>query len=280
MTDYERAQDLIESWKRHGIEDATLFLNDLKIPKLPPLPHTLKELYIQDTEIEELPDVLPPTLQTLVCYSTKLKKLPSSLPNTLTRLYLAYCNISEISVPLPENLTDLYINKSQISKLPPLPPRLDFLRCEHNPLLTELPELPDTLDALCISDTRISKLPDRLPARLRLIYMENTPIRKLPAVLPEWMRIIGLYPAKDMPLTHYLPALIDEVERGQAHQYHARVTRHQQFVEYLPEVFEKRESRRRSIQRCKVIKEDLMAVTWHTDRVLDWCDPKAFDYED
>jgi Leucine-rich repeat (LRR) protein len=279
MTDYERAQDQIESWKRSGSEGSTLFLCDLKISKLPPLPHNLKDLYIQNTEIEELPEVLPPTLHTLICYSTKLKKLPSSLPSTLTRLYLACCNLTEISVPLPETLIDLYINRSQIAKLPPLPSRLDILRCENMPLLTELPELPDTLDSLCISDTRISKLPDRLPARLRLIYMENTPIRKLPAVLPEWLRIIGLYPAKNMPLTHYLPALIDEVERGQAHHYHARVTRHQQFVEQLPEVFEKRESRRRSTQRCKAIKEDLMAATWHPDRVLEWCDPKAFDYE-
>ena len=36
----------------------------------------------------------------------------------------------------------------------------------------------------------------------------------------------------------------------------------------------------RTIQRCKAIKEDLMALTWHTDRVLDWCDPLAFSWED
>lgn len=40
------------------------------------------------------------------------------------------------------------------------------------------------------------------------------------------------------------------------------------------------ESRKRTVKRCKAVKEELMAATWHTDRVLDWCDPNAFSWED
>jgi len=46
------------------------------------------------------------------------------------------------------------------------------------------------------------------------------------------------------------------------------------------ERLEETERRKRTIQRTKEIKERLMAATWHTDRVLAWCDPHAFDYDD
>ena len=46
------------------------------------------------------------------------------------------------------------------------------------------------------------------------------------------------------------------------------------------ELLEEAERRKRIIQRTKEIKERLMAATWHPDRVLDWCDPRAFDYDD
>jgi Leucine-rich repeat (LRR) protein len=148
------------------------------------------------------------------------------------------------------------------------------------------PTLPDSLEYLYFEKSQIEKLPERLPANLRYLSCSETKISEFPVDLP--IGIIHIDALTIAPTS--LPdkiygicwfAVSDKnlpVKRTAAdiamwsRDWYKRVKE--------GERLEVEKSRERTIQRTKEIKERLMATTWHPDRVLDWCDPLAFTYED
>ena len=92
----------------------------------------IKELYISNLEIDEIPDgwlEKLDTLKKLTCRNNNLRKLPK----------------------LPKNLKHLDCSDNQLIELPELPKFLDFLCCENNQL-NELPKLPEYLSQLECED--------------------------------------------------------------------------------------------------------------------------------
>ena len=70
------------------------------------LPHGLRELVLEGTGIERLPDPLPDTLRVLnVSYCKRLRALPAVLPDSLRALHIQDCRrITELPA-VPRYLT-------------------------------------------------------------------------------------------------------------------------------------------------------------------------------
>lgn len=243
-----------------------LWLEKAQITSLPPLPNHIDTLWIEKCKmITELPE-LPPNLRDFSCCGTPVNTLPS-LPSRLHRLS---CEDTEVEYlpDLPPSLYLLNADNSKLAVLTELPESLVHLWCK-NTNITEYPPLPRRLETFDCSNTRITKLPV-LSEKIRHLRIYKTPLRELPEQFPDSLRFLHSYETL-MP---------DKFENEMPNEYLARVKKFQGFIEGLKPVLEERECRKRVISRCKAVKEDLMAATWHTDRVLDWCDPHAFDWED
>lgn len=247
-------------------KERILWLENSPLHSLPPLPNHITELYLcKSKNITELPE-LPQNLSAFSCSGTSIKTLPS-LPNKLQTLI---CSDSEIEYlpELPKSLYLLNAHNSKLKELPALPEFLYNLWCGRTNI-TEFPTLPSVLQNLDCSETRITKLPP-LPPNLRNLEIQDTPLRELPDRFPESLGV--LYAFRTL--------LPDKFNEETPNDYLARVKKFQQFVSELKPALEERERRKRTIARCKAVKERLMAATWHTDRVLDWCDPNAFSFDD
>lgn len=248
--DYTR---IIQEWKDMNDVYEPLKFYSMDLSHIPTLPENVLNLWIIDCKCEVLPR-LPPNLIALHCHNLKIKQIPE-LPDSLK--YFTYSfgvspNEHKVLLPnkLPSNLIQIVIT---------------------NVANTVLPEFPDTLQVFDIGWSNYTELP-KLSDNLRMLDCRDTSLLKLPELLHECMTLESFHGCKNLP-----PILegVDTIE-----SYHARLTKKQHFVKDFPDKFELYASRKRSISRCKAIKERLMAYTWHPDRVLDWCDPKAFEYED
>lgn len=122
------AQLLVE-----GVE--TLYINEVELTALPPLPASLKALVLGENKVSVLPP-LPAGLTMLGCQGNFISVLP----------------------PLPSTLKTLVCRFNKLTALPPLPANLEILDCGHNPL-TALPELPPKLRTLKCNYTKIVVLP-------------------------------------------------------------------------------------------------------------------------
>jgi Leucine-rich repeat (LRR) protein len=106
----------------------------------------LKVLYCYNTKLTSL-DNLPPTLKELYCYGNQI----TSLDNLPHNLEILYCNNNQITIldNLPPTLKELNCSCNQITsldnlpnsqqagyedKLLGLPPKLEVLHCNNNPL--------------------------------------------------------------------------------------------------------------------------------------------------
>jgi Leucine-rich repeat (LRR) protein len=262
---YYRGKNLMKLPEHLPAGLKTLVIQDRQLESLPPLPDTLEILGCQATQLKSLPATLPPNLYGLDCSDTEISSLPP-LPAGLTLLYCSNTKISSLPT-LPDMLTTLYCSNTTISELPNVPITLQSLSvCNTN--IREIPYLPDAECIMC-SSTRVSVVP-ALSNRLVSLYICDSPIRELPDEFP--------------PRLHFLDCqrtlLPDKQMDESSWDYLRRVKTFQATVRRIKEGLEIEMSRRRTIRRCKAIKERLMAATWHTDRVLDWCDPKAFDFDD
>lgn len=161
-----------------------------------------------------------------------LTELPHNLPAALRILRCNCNNITMLPHDLPVNLLELYCNNMPMTRLPDtLPARLEILSC-NNTLITSLPaELPANLTGLYCNCTLLSSLPDKLPARV--------------------VREGGLF--------CYNTHLPDMRHGESSNDYYARIKR------------EERAERGRCVRRLKAVKEELIAATWHTSRVVHWC---------
>jgi len=249
-----------------------LYCNNTKITKLPPLPPMLKMLDVEHTELVELPP-LPTQLEKLNCNNTKITELPP-LPTHLEELYCCYTKITELP-PLPTSLRTLFISGMRITKLPPLPPNLISFVC-FSTQITELPPLPASLEKLNCPE-QVSEIPP-LPASLKYLNCEyNNKITSLPK-LPNGLKllIINQLQITDLPplptsltkLYNYNCPLAIKREEGESiADYEAR------WVPYR----EEKARRLRCQERCRVIKEDLIAEVMHPRRIQKLLDQGGFD---
>lgn len=262
---YYRGKNLMKLPENLPASLKILVIQGTQIQSLPPLPDTLEILGCQSAPLKSLPATLPPNLYGLDCNDTEISSLPP-LPASLTLLYCCNTNISSLPT-LPDRLTTLYCSNTNISELPNVPITLQSLSVS-NTTIREIPYLPEAEDILC-SSTRVSVVPT-LSHRLVSLYICDSPIRELPDEFP--------------PRLHFLDCqrtlLPDKYMEESSWDYLRRVKTFQAVVRCIKEGLEIEMSRQRTIRRCKAIKERLMAATWHPDRVLDWCDPNAFSWED
>lgn len=292
--DYVRAQNVIREWEEADNPGRLLVFTNLNIDRLPPLPDTLIDLRIHSPTISHLTP-LPPNLLRLVCDDIHIDHIPH-LPDSLQYFHFTIYRYPgrQVSLPdrLPSNLVVFDCNNIIDDHLPGLPASLQaFITNGTN--ITTLPELPDILEVLIISNSPLTNLPERLPTSLRSLIIYNTQIKELPAILPSSLTDIDISNTKIKKLPDIFPETLTRLVCDDCPylrsrfpdepvaSYHACVKNKERFLKDIPEYVEDFVySKRRMITRCKAIKEDLMAATWHTDRVLDWCDPKAFDFDD
>jgi Leucine-rich repeat (LRR) protein len=124
-------QAALEAIQRHT-PSGGLNLRGLRLTVCPPLPPTVRRLYISDNRLTGLPE-LPPSLSIIECENNQLTSLPE-LPPRLTRLN---CNNNRLtSLPkLPNSLQYLQCNNNQLTRLPELPESLDGIECVNNPFI-------------------------------------------------------------------------------------------------------------------------------------------------
>lgn len=170
---------------------------DNELNQLPELPDALLELYCENNKILCLPNSLPPKLIRLDCSNNRLLNLPP-LPNSLQTLR---CQENEIArIIAPENLQSLwcYGNKLDndnlsfskklkrlnchsnlnLTKLPPVPTKLEWLRCSSVQFfsLENISKLK--LTGLCINDHYIDEVKDdcdlSMIKEIEYLYITNT----------------------------------------------------------------------------------------------------------
>ena len=188
--------------------------------------------------------------------------------NTKKTLYLDYLNITSLP-PLPASLQEIDCSCTQITSLPPLPDSLKILECS-NTQITSLPPLPSSLQKLYCACTPITSLPP-LPNSLKCLTCFNTQITSLPP-LPDSLKVIFCHitPITSLPsfptslislMCNNCPNLLLQREKNESIQdYEARW-----------KVFREKIVRDRCVQRCKSVKEELIATTWHPKRFETWC---------
>lgn len=152
-------QDSIEAFeltrcpRLHHIQQLPLCLQicrlyDLGHITLPPLPASLLELYISNSEVMHSVTQLPPQLRVLIVCNdpSNITTLPP-LPTTLQTLTLENSTVTTLPSTLPPSLTTLIFFETNVSALPPLPVSLGLFAIKDSPI-TVLPPLPPALDLL------------------------------------------------------------------------------------------------------------------------------------
>lgn len=252
-----------QAW-RHPIFGGEFELSGSIFTYIPKLPDGVKKLALKNTNIVSVKaEDLPEDLEKLALYNNDMLESILSLPSCLKELIYMHGCLKHIPKVLPSGLTSLWLSGTHIVSLE------DIL-------------LPDgLLQFSCGYSKNLTRLPKKLPPRLEHF---NCGLTKLTFKdIPELPRSIIGCGCSDL---QYHSRWYDRppmyVEDEYIDNYYIRVLRFKRFIYTFPEAFETCciFSRKRSIARCKAIKEELMAYTWHPDRVLDWCDPKAFDFED
>jgi hypothetical protein len=252
-----------QDW-RHPIFGGEFTLSGPIFTHIPKLPPGIKKLALINTNIVSVKaEDLPEDLESLALYNNDMLVSILSLPSCLKQLVYMHGCLKDIPMVLPPGLTSLWLSGTHIVSLEDL-------------------VLPETLIQFsCGYSKQLTRLPKKLPPRLQYF---NCNLTKLTFKdIPELPRSIIGCSCSDIQKHSWWydrPPMYKEDEY--IDNYYIRVLRFKRFIYTFPEAFEANRllSRKRSVARCREIKEELMAVTWHPDRVLDWCDPNAFDFED
>lgn len=255
-----------QEW-RHPIFGGEFILRGPVFTHIPKLPPGIKKLSLRNTNIVSVhAEDLPEDLEQLSLYNNDMLEIIISLPSCLKELIYMHGCLKQIPIKLPAGLKSLWLSGTQITTLEDLvlPEGITQFACSYSKQLTNLPKtLPPQLEYFSCGRT-------------------NLTFKDIPEI-PHSVRSCDLTDIQEESRWYDRPPICDDSdERYYIDKYYIRVLRFKRFIYTFPEAFEAScvFSRQRSIQRCREIKEDLMAATWHPDRVLDWCDPKAFDYED
>lgn len=165
---------------------------------------------------------------------------------------------------------DLKLCRLRLTSLPPLPNSVKSFWCS-NTLITSLPEeLPSSLERLFCFETCIKKLP-KLPNTLTLLLCFNSPLIELPELPLSLLHLscsktqISILPELPLKLKTFnvskCPNLLIQLENEET------VESYEKRWKPIREKFQ----RERNVERCKTVKEELMAATWHPDRMIHWC---------
>ena len=159
----------------------------------------------------------------------------------------------------------------RITSLPDLPMGITTLNC-WNTDITYIPYLPNLIKLYC-GNTKITSIP-YLP-NLRVLYCSNTNITSIPS-MPNLISLMC-----DNTLMTSLPnlprigiisceqcTLMDDYEWVYIQDRYQRSAHIQWYIHQTQ--INLQESRDRSTQRYRDIKEDLMAAAWHPSRVESW----------
>jgi Leucine-rich repeat (LRR) protein len=285
-----------------------LIIDCAKLHTIELLPSSLSYLYLRNTPIRTLPELLPPNLFTLVVTHSELTHLPP-LPDSLDMLEISSTCL-ETAASFPNSLRTIRIRNTPITSLPPLPISLYELDVGGTKI-SVLPALPDSLHHLYVDSTQITELP-KLPPILTILSCANTNIRKLPKSLPVELRVLNVSYTR----INYLRAegfANTRIYQMQTHAY--TCDRFPESIKYihfthpdfqildLPPLAEttitfnyegdniiinpkdstdivqythlKHAERKKQMMRVKArtrqLKEELIMKTWHPSRVEDWC---------
>ena len=266
----------------------TLDCENNRLTRLPAvLPNTIERLYVDYNQITELPAALPTALEMLSADNNLLTELPAALPATLRSLYVSYNRLTRLPPSLPPRLTSLSVNNNLITEFTEFPPEVEVLYLCNNPAPGPLPPLPPALKRLTACELGIKALPP-LPPRLEMLRASCNKLTRLPTLpatvtdicvghnyltslplpLPPnlvvlgavWNRLGHLPDPEEFPKTVEQfwfdgNALPNEEEGESLHDYLAEVKRC--FVKYQARI----------TKRTQAIFDELMALTWHPERV-------------
>lgn len=193
-----------------GLESVEVYFN--KLSSLPPdYPASLIKLNANYNCLTSLPD-FPNTLMHIYLNSNKLKHF-HGIPLTVTAIDFGDNPIDCDELPdfsLFRNLEILCLENLRLKTVPPLPPTLQWLGLNMNPL-GQLPDLSglDKLLTLRIDNTNITKLPP-LPRNLTTLRASQNKISTLPRLPPDLG--ILLMSENDLTAAEELPCLLQQVD--------------------------------------------------------------------
>jgi Leucine-rich repeat (LRR) protein len=235
-----------------------LVCDQTNIRSLPALNDELVTLSVSHSKIESLPE-LPPKLVLLNCDNCVHLTVIPKLPNTLDVFTCRSAPVSSLP-DLPDSITHLDIGGTHLTEMPKLPASLMYLYC---------------------SNVSIESLPKRLPANLRNLTAYYTRFKEIPIALPKHMNTLCIPHSNPYELPeyienpHYISISVSDMNlpvKQDSNEFTLSVSYYRR-VKY-------EEVRILTNKRVDTIKEELMAITWHPDRVVDWCDKNAFVFED
>lgn len=266
----------------------TLDCENNRLTRLPAvLPDTIERLCVDYNQITELPAALPAALEMLSADNNLLTELPAALPAGLRLLYANKNRLTHLPRDLPGGLTSLMVSHNQITEFTEFPPDIDHLYLCKNPAPGPLPPLPPALKRLTVcglglkalpafpprlemlraSENKLTRIPT-LPATVTDICVAHNYLTELPLPLPPnlvvlgavWNRLGHLPDPEEFPKTITTfwfdgNALPNEEEGESLHDYLAEVKR--LYVKYQARI----------TKRTQAIFDELMALTWHPDRV-------------
>lgn len=246
-----------------------------RLTTLPPFSSSLEEIYIENVHLQSLP-VLEgcPRLRILVCKDTHINSIPE-LPVTLE--YLDFSdNLYLKELPELRNLTNLkYINleDSRIDRLETLPDSVQVLKLNYS-RIKMIRNLPENLKVLECNYCPIKSL-DQFPQGIQKIHLYWTLITYIPP-LPEGLLEFHY----DCHLSHFIqpfPKLplsllnLRFMERTRTFIFQLKNGEIISDFQNTLSTWSKVRDFVRNVSRCKCVKGDLMAATWHPERYLDWC---------
>jgi hypothetical protein len=233
------------------VDKKILSIYNNKVPLRLYVPNHITTLYL-DSCAEVYIEYLPATLEKIRLNNIHITSLPP-LPHSVKELVLNQLNILQTPITsLPDSLQTLIINYCHVSITLPFLPNLKYLDIQDCPKLQQIKRFSETLTKLVLTgQTECTYLPP-LPNITHLILSFST-LQHLP-YLPESLVDIDCY-VKICPKRKKREPIKDYVVR-----WNANIDR-----------IENELARKRCVERCAAVKEALMARTWATERMVDWC---------
>jgi len=218
----------------------SLVLEDVYLDKLPKLPENLIIFSIDGTMIKKLPP-LPPRLLYFDISNTDIEKYPNDVPDTVEAIFITGSRISSID-HLPKSLKTLDIHDSPFLSLPDLHEGLEEIYIKGT-LISSISKLPSTLKILSAYNLRTLESLPPLPHGLKEIYVHNTPL----VLLHDIPRTVVELECHNCP-----NLLVGPDQDDDAIKYRAR------WDNFFKD---------NAIKMCKAIKEELMMLMYHPDRI-------------
>ncbi|XP_041051213.1 fibromodulin-like [Carcharodon carcharias] len=155
-----------------------MYCDSRRLKSIPQVPARMKYVYLQNNQIDAVPDGVFDNATDLVWVVLQWNKISSDKIGTnvfskltnLERVYLGHNNLTGIPFPLPNSLRELRVAGNKISKVQP------------NAL-----EGLDNLTMLLLNDNQLEDIGGSLKVLKSLSYLDlsNNHLKKLPEVLPD-----------------------------------------------------------------------------------------------